>query len=81
MAMKANLNVIRTNIRISKKIRKYFEEKSEETGVPQSSLMALALEEYVDQKEVIRFTSTGGVQKIIDDLNKEVKNDWFILYV
>lgn len=75
MAMKANLNVIRTNIRISKKIRKYFEEKSEETGVPQSSLMALALEEYVDQKEVIRFTSTGGVQKIIDDLNKEVKND------
>lgn len=79
MAMKANLNVIRTNIRISKKIRKYFEEKSEETGVPQSSLMALALEEYVDQKEVIRFTSSGGVQKIIDDLNKEVKNDWFIL--
>lgn len=81
MAMKANLNVMRMNIRISKKIRKYFEEKSEETGVPQSSLMALALEEYVDQKEVIRFTSSGGVQKIIDDLNKEVKNDWFILYV
>ena len=75
MAMKANLNVIRTNIRISKKIRKYFEEKSEETGVPQSSLMALALEEYVDQKEVIRFTSSGEVQKIIDNLSKEVKNE------
>lgn len=75
MAMKANLNVMRMNIRISKKIRKYFEEKSEETGVPQSHLMALALEEYVDQKEVIRFTSAGGVQKIIDNLNKEVKND------
>ena len=75
MAMKANLNVIRTNIRISKKIRKYFEEKSEETGVPQSSLMALALEEYVDQKEVIRFTSSGEVQKIIDNLRKEVKNE------
>ena len=75
MAMKANLNVMRMNIRISKKIRKYFEEKSEETGVPQCHLMALALEEFVDQKEVIRFTSAGGVQKIIDDLNKEVKND------
>ena len=75
MAMKANLNVIRTNIRISKKIRKYFEEKSEETGVPQSSLMALALEEYIDQKEVIRFTSAGGVQQVIDNLKKEVKND------
>lgn len=75
MAMKANLNVMRMNIRISKKIRKYFEEKSEETGVPQSSLMALALEEYVDQKEVIRFTSAGGVQEIIDNLKKEVKNE------
>ena len=75
MAMKANLNVVRMNIRISKKIRKYFEEKSEETGVPQSSLMALALEEYVDQKEVIRFTSSGEVQKIIDNLRKEVKNE------
>lgn len=75
MAMKANLNVMRMNIRISKKIRKYFEEKSEETGVPQSHLMALALEEYVDQKEVIRFTSSGGVQQIIDNLSKEVKNE------
>lgn len=75
MAMKANLNVMRMNIRISKKIRKYFEEKSEETGVPQSHLMALALEEYVDQKEVIRFTSAGGVQEIIDNLKKEVKNE------
>jgi predicted DNA-binding protein len=75
MAMKANLNVTRMNIRISKKIRKYFEEKSEETGVPQSHLMALALEEYVDQKEVIRFTSSGEVQKIIDNLKKEVKNE------
>lgn len=75
MAMKANLNVVRMNIRISKKIRKYFEEKSEETGVPQSHLMALALEEYVDQKEVIRFTSSGEVQKIIDNLKKEVKNE------
>lgn len=75
MAMKANLNVMRMNIRISKKIRKYFEEKSEETGVPQSHLMALALEEYVDQKEVIRFTSSGEVQKIIDNLSKEVKNE------
>lgn len=75
MAMKANLNVVRMNIRISKKIRKYFEEKSEETGVPQAHLMALALEEYVDQKEVIRFTSSGEVQKIIDNLRKEVKNE------
>ena len=75
MAMKANLNVVRMNIRISKKIRKYFEEKSEDTGVPQANLMALALEEYVDQKEVIRFTSSGEVQKIIDNLRKEVKNE------
>lgn len=78
MAMKANENVTRMNIRISKKLKRYFEEKSEETGVPQSHLMALALEEYVDQKEVIKFTSTGGVQQIIDNLGREVKNEWFV---
>ena len=47
-----NPNLIRVGLRVSKKIKDYFEKKSYETGVPQSSLMALALEEYIDQKEV-----------------------------
>lgn len=44
---------IRVNITISDELKKYFEEWSEKTGIPQSSLMALAMSEYVDQKKAI----------------------------
>lgn len=43
----------RVNITISDELKKYFEEWSEKTGIPQSSLMALAMSEYVDQKKAI----------------------------
>lgn len=59
-----NPNLIRINIRVSQKIKSYFENKSYETGVPQSSLMALALEEYIDQKEVANMFSK------LEDLKK-----------
>lgn len=45
----------RVNFRISKRLKRYFERKSKESGVSQSALMALALEEYVYQKEVVDF--------------------------
>jgi len=59
-------DLIRVNIKVSRKIKTYFENKSAETGVAQSSLMALALEEYIDQKDMIEFT-----RKIDADLTKE----------
>lgn len=46
----------RVNVRVSQKIKNYFEAKSKETGVAQSSLMALALDEYIDQKIMLAFT-------------------------
>ena len=49
-------NLIRVNIRVSEKIKSYFEAKSRETGVAQSALMALALEEYIDQKIILEFS-------------------------
>lgn len=66
-------NLIRVNIRVSQKIKKYFEEKSAETGVAQSALMALALEEFIDQKQMINFASGfGDIQKILG--NQEIRN-------
>lgn len=59
-------NTVRVNIRVSDKIKSYFEAKSRDTGVSQSALMSLALDEYIDQKIMIDFT------KKIDFLNKEV---------
>lgn len=44
---------VRVNVTISDDLKKYFEEWSEKTGIPQSSLMALAISEYVDQKKAI----------------------------
>lgn len=55
--------IYRVNVRVSEKIKSYFEQKSKDTGVSQSSLMALALDEYIDQKIMLEFT------KRIDNLN------------
>lgn len=58
-------NAVRINCRISKRAKKYFENKSLETGVSQSALIALSLEEYIDQKEMIKFAS-GGADDILN---------------
>lgn len=63
--MENKSNLIRVNIRVSEKIKSYFEAKSRETGVAQSALMALALDEYIDQKIMLAFTEK------IDVLNKK----------
>ena len=54
--MENKSNTVRVNIRVSEKIKSYFEAKSRDTGVAQSALMALALDEYIDQKIMLEFT-------------------------
>ena len=63
--------IVRLNIRVSKKIDNYFVEKSEETGVAKSSLMALALEEYIDQKKMLNFTTDGGFQGLLQQVEEK----------
>lgn len=68
---------IRVNIRISQKLKAYFENRSLETGVAQSALMALALEEYVYQKQVVDFTTgeqAKEMMRILKEGNKVEKN-------
>lgn len=43
----------RVNINISEEMKKYFEEKSKETGISQSALMVMAISEYLDQKKML----------------------------
>lgn len=43
----------RVNITISDELKEYFEDWNKKTGIPQSSLMALAISEYVDQKKAL----------------------------
>lgn len=65
--MENKSNTVRVNIRVSEKIKSYFESKSRETGVSQSALMSLALDEYIDQKIMLEFTKKIGV---MEDFNK-----------
>ena len=61
--MENKSNLIRVNIRVSEKIKNYFESKSRETGVAQSALMALALDEYIDQKIMINKNDYFNINK------------------
>lgn len=42
--------LIRKNVQVTKRIAKWFEDESFETGVSQSALMLMALSSYVDQQ-------------------------------
>jgi len=59
--------IFRVNIRVSEKVKRYFEAKSKETTVSQSALMALALDEYIDQKTLIEFTKKVNVADLKKD--------------
>ena len=59
--------VYRVNIRVSEKVKRYFETKSKETTVSQSALMALALDEYIDQKTLIEFTKKVNIADLKKD--------------
>ena len=68
--MEKKSNTIRVNVRLSQKVKGYFEGKSAETGVAQSALMALALEEYIDQKIMLEFTKKLNYLEAQKELNK-----------
>lgn len=57
----------RVNIRISENMHQWFMKRSEDTGVPMSSLMALALEEHMVQREAI--VGLDSLNKIIEKSN------------
>ena len=69
---------VRVNITIADELKKYFEDWSEKTGIPQSSLMALAISEYVDQKKAIN--SIGPIMEQMQQLSlasqTEAKNNY-----
>lgn len=63
---------MRVNITVSEEIKAWFEEKSKKTGVAQSALMCMALEEWIFQKEAMKSMSDMGsiISKLEDMQNK-----------
>ena len=62
----------RVNIRISESMHEWFKMRSEETGVSASSLMALALEEHIVQRQSI--VGLDNLNKLIEE-QKRGKGD------
>lgn len=59
---------MRVNVTVSDKINNWFEVKAKELGVSKSSLMCMALNEYIDQKEGLSNLST--LQSAIEQLKE-----------
>lgn len=62
--------LVRKNIRMSKKTAEWYEEKAKEMGVSQSNLMAMALADYIRQEKAME--SMSGLEKLVSDL-KNIK--------
>lgn len=68
-------NTFRVNIRVATWINEWFDNKAKETGIAKSALMAMALNEYIDQKESLKAMSRvdffsnqiEGVKKMINE--------------
>lgn len=61
----------RVNIRISDENHAYFAKRSEETGVSMSGLMALALDDYIYQREVVK--AMNDMKSLVE--NNSINND------
>lgn len=64
--------MVRVNTRISSKLNEWLDKESEETGVPKSTLVMLALENFQREREVI--SKMGDMQSImamLEELSKK----------
>ena len=69
--------LVRKNIRMSKKVAEWYEEKAKKLGVSQSNLMIMALGEYIKQEDVIFMMSNleEMIKKLEDNRRKELNNE------
>lgn len=59
-------NMMRVNTRIGKDANRWLDNESERTGVPKSTLIHLAVEQYIQQKEAV--ASMSSVNELLDRL-------------
>ncbi|MCG7315621.1 hypothetical protein MHL30_21330 [Priestia flexa] len=50
---KKQAEMVRVNTRISKEVNDWLDDKSNRTGIPKSTLIYLALEQYIQQQNVV----------------------------
>lgn len=62
--------MVRVNTRISATLNEWLDKQSERTGIPKSTLIHLALEQYVTQKDAI--DTMGLMLQKLDSLDKRL---------
>jgi len=63
--------MVRVNTRISAKLNDWLDKQTEETGVPKSTQIMLALENYYQQKEV--FSKLNDMNQLVEKLEELTK--------
>lgn len=65
--------MVRVNTRISKTINEWLDEQSKETGVPKSTIVMLALENYYREKEMMkRMADMGAILEKLETIEDEL---------
>lgn len=68
--------MVRINTRISKTLNDWLDKQSEETGLPKSTIVMLAIESYYQQKEVMsRMADMGLLVEKLDAIQNLVKGE------
>ncbi len=68
-------DMVRVNTRISRALNDWLDKQSKETGVPKSTLIMLALENFYREKEVLSKMSDMGylIQKL-EEIEKKINS-------
>ena len=65
--------MVRVNTRIGADANDWLDAESERTGVPKSTLIHLAIEQYIQQKEAFsRMADMGQLVQAIEELGKKI---------
>lgn len=66
--------LVRVNTRISKKANDWLDKESGENGIPKSTLILLAIENYIREKDAMEMMSDmGEIMAKIENLEKSVE--------
>lgn len=69
----AMAEMVRVNTRIGVHANEWLDSESERTGVPKSTLIHLAIEQYIQQKEVMtRMADMGELVQAIERMEKRI---------
>lgn len=75
MDKKVESTMFRINTRIGQKQNKWLDKESEETGISKSGLVAMALEQYIQQKEVVdAMNNMQDLYNKLEDIENELKH-------